>query len=232
MRLDKMLAHLGYGSRKEVKKIIRAGWVLVNDELVRDDDFHVSEADSVVVYDENVEMLTEQYFLMNKPAGTICSHDNKLFPSVYDLFDEQLLPKTQAFGRLDQDTQGVLILSSDGVMGHRLLSPKHHVEKVYQVDLFNSFDPKFIPLIEKGIKIDKEEICAPAKIEIVSEKQILLTLVEGKYHQVKRMMVACDNEVTNLIRIQFGPIMLDPELEPGQYRKLSEEEIELLRNHA
>ncbi|HCT62909.1 MAG TPA: rRNA pseudouridine synthase [Erysipelotrichaceae bacterium] len=232
MRLDKMLAHLGYGSRKEVKKIIRAGWVLVNDELVRDDDFHVSEADSVVVYDENVEMLTEQYFLMNKPAGTICSHDNKLFPSVYDLFDEQLLPKTQAFGRLDQDTQGVLILSSDGVLGHRLLSPKHHVKKVYQVDLLNSFDPKFISLIEKGIKIDKEEICAPATIEIVSDKRILLTLVEGKYHQVKRMMVACENEVTNLIRIQFGPIMLDPKLEPGQYRKLSEEEIELLRNHA
>ena len=232
MRLDKMLAHLGYGSRKEVKKIIRAGWVLVNDEFVRDDDFHVSEADSVVVYDENVEMLTEQYFLMNKPAGTICSHDNKLFPSVYDLFDETLLPKTQAFGRLDQDTQGVLILSSDGVMGHRLLSPKHHVKKVYQVDLLNSFDPKFIPLIEKGIKIDKEEICAPATVEIISDKRILLTLIEGKYHQVKRMMVACENEVTNLIRIQFGPIMLDPELEPGQYRKLSEEEIELLRNHA
>ena len=232
MRLDKMLAHLGYGSRKEVKKIIRAGWVLVNDELVRDDDFHVSEADSVVVYDENVEMLTEQYFLMNKPAGTICSHDNKLFPSVYDLFDETLLPKTQAFGRLDQDTQGVLILSSDGVMGHRLLSPKHHVKKVYQVDLLHSFDPKFIPLIEKGIMIDKEEICAPATVEVISDKRILLTLIEGKYHQVKRMMVACENEVTNLIRIQFGPIMLDPELEPGQYRKLSEEEIELLRNHA
>ena len=232
MRLDKMLAHLGYGSRKEVKKIIRAGWVLVNDELVRDDDFHVSEADSVVVYDENVEMLTEQYFLMNKPAGTICSHDNKLFPSVYDLFDEALLPKTQAFGRLDQDTQGVLILSSDGVMGHRLLSPKHHVKKVYQVDLLHSFDPKFIPLIEKGIKIDKEEICAPATVEVISDKRILLTLIEGKYHQVKRMMVACENEVTNLVRIQFGPIMLDPELEPGQYRKLSEEEIELLRNHA
>jgi 16S rRNA pseudouridine516 synthase len=103
---------------------------------------------------------------------------------------------------------------------------------VYQVDLLNPFDAKFIPLIEKGLKIDKEEICAPAKVEVVSDKQILLTLVEGKYHQVKRMMVACDNEVTNLIRIQFGPIPLDPELEPGQYRKLTEEEIELLRNHA
>lgn len=232
MRLDKMLAHLGYGSRKEVKKIIRSGWVLVNDELVRNDDFHVSEADSVVVYDENVEMLTEQYFLMNKPAGTICSHDNKLFPSVYDLFDEPLLPKTQAFGRLDQDTQGVLILSSDGVMGHRLLSPKHHVKKVYQVDLLNPFDVSFIPLIEKGLKIDKEEICSPASVELISDRRILLTLVEGKYHQVKRMMVACANEVTHLIRIQFGPIKLDPELKSGQYRKLTKAEIELLRNHA
>ena len=232
MRLDKLLAHQGYGSRKVVKKIIRDGWVFVNGECVRDDDFRVCETDAVLVHEENVAMLTEQYFLMNKPVGTICSHDDRQYPTVYALFDEPLLPKTQAYGRLDQDTQGVLILSSDGVLGHRLLSPKHHVKKVYQVDLLHGFDPKYVLMLQKGLKIDKDEICAPASVEIISDHRILLTLIEGKYHQVKRMMVACENEVTQLVRTQFGPISLDPDLKPGQYRALTEIEIENLRNHA
>jgi 16S rRNA pseudouridine516 synthase len=229
MRLDKLLAHNGFGSRKEVKRLIRDGQVLVNGEIVTDDDYHVSELDEIELFDLNISIEDKQYFLLNKPKGCICSKDASQYPSVYEYIHENLLPDTNAFGRLDVDTEGYLIISNDGQLGHQLLSPKHHVIKGYRVTLREPFNPKYIPLIEKGITIDQNEKCEPASIEIINEKTINLLISQGKYHQVKRMMIACENEVVDLYRYQFGSIIDDGSLPVGEYRRLTEEEIELLK---
>lgn len=229
MRLDKLLAHNGFGSRKEVKRLIRDGQVLVNGEIIQDDDFHVNETDEIELFDLSINIENKQYFLLNKPKGCICSKDASQYPSVYEYIHENLLPDTNAFGRLDVDTEGYIIISNDGQLGHRLLSPKHHVIKAYRVTLREAFNPKYIPIIEKGITIDQNEKCEPASIEILDDRTVNLILSQGKYHQVKRMMIACENEVVNLYRYQFGPLIDDGSLAVGEYRRLSDKEIELLK---
>lgn len=229
MRLDKLLAHNGFGSRKEVKRLIRAAQVLVNGEFILDDDYHVSETDEIEIFDLNINVETKQYFLLNKPKGCICSKDTKDYPSVYEYIHENVLPDTNAFGRLDVDTEGYLVISNDGQLGHKLLSPKHHVIKGYKVTLSKPFNPKYIEHIQKGILIDKGEKCEPASIEIIDDRTVNLLITQGKYHQIKRMMIACENEVVELYRYQFGPLIDDGSLAVGEYRRLTEEEIELLR---
>jgi 16S rRNA pseudouridine516 synthase len=229
MRLDKALAHMGYGSRKEVKRLIRQGVVRVNDMIIRDDDHHFDlDQDDVMIFDESVDVITKQYILYHKKKDTLCSHIGHVYPTVYEQIPFTLLPQVHTVGRLDVDTEGVLVLSNDGHLSHRLLSPKHHVEKVYEVHLEKPFDVRFIELIEKGIKLESDELCLPAKIRIIKDKMVELTLTEGKYHQVKRMMHACDNDVTKLIRTRFGPITLKG-LELGACRLLDEAEIEMLK---
>jgi 16S rRNA pseudouridine516 synthase len=229
MRLDKLLAHNGFGSRKEVKRLIRAAQVLVNGEIILDDDYHVDETDEIEIFDLNINVETKQYFLLNKPKGCICSKDTKDYPSVYEYIHENVLPDTNAFGRLDVDTEGYLVISNDGQLGHKLLSPKHHVIKGYKVTLSKPFNPKYIEHIQKGILIDKGEKCEPASIEIIDDRTVNLLIAQGKYHQIKRMMIACENEVVELYRYQFGPLIDDGSLAVGEYRRLTEEEIELLR---
>jgi 16S rRNA pseudouridine516 synthase len=229
MRLDKLLAHNGFGSRKEVKRLIRAAQVLVNGEIILDDDYRVSETDEIEIFDLNINVETKQYFLLNKPKGCICSKDTKDYPSVYEYIHENVLPDTNAFGRLDVDTEGYLVISNDGQLGHKLLSPKHHVIKGYKVTLSKPFNPKFIEHIHKGILIDKGETCEPASIQIIDDRTVNLLIAQGKYHQIKRMMIACENEVVDLYRYQFGPLIDDGSLAVGEYRRLTEEEIELLK---
>jgi len=229
MRLDKLLAHNGFGSRKEVKRLIRAAQVLVNGEIILDDDYHVDETDEIEIFDLNINVETKQYFLLNKPKGCICSKDTKDYPSVYEYIHENVLPDTNAFGRLDVDTEGYLVISNDGQLGHKLLSPKHHVIKGYKVTLSKPFNPKYIEHIQKGILIDKGEKCEPASIEIIDDRTVNLLIAQGKYHQIKRMMIACENEVVELYRYQFGPLIDDGSLAVGEYRRLTEEEIELLK---
>jgi len=229
MRLDKLLAHNGFGSRKEVKRLIRAAQVLVNGEIILDDDYRVSETDEIEIFDLNINVETKQYFLLNKPKGCICSKDTKDYPSVYEYIHENVLPDTNAFGRLDVDTEGYLVISNDGQLGHKLLSPKHHVIKGYKVTLSKPFNPKYIEHIHKGILIDKGETCEPASIEIIDDRTVNLLISQGKYHQIKRMMIACENEVVDLYRYQFGPLIDVGSLAVGEYRRLTEEEIELLK---
>ncbi len=231
MRLDKLLAHLGYGSRKQVKQFIRKGYISVNGEIVHDDDYHVHEDyDEIIFLDENVDYQAMQYFLLNKPKDSICSQDRGLYQSVLDLIDETVLPDTQPVGRLDVDTTGTLLITNDGQLAHRLISPKHHVDKVYRVHLLKAFDQKFISKIEKGIKLNDDETCMPAHVDLIDENTIDLTLKEGKYHQVKRMMIACENEVVELHRISFANLKTD-DLDLGHYRHLSKEEIETLKKY-
>ena len=230
MRLDKLLAHLGYGSRKEVKRLIRSKVVSVNGELVASDDLHVNpDEDEISVLDETIDYQAFQYFILNKPKDTICSTDASLYASVLDLIDEPLRPHTMPVGRLDVDTEGLLLITNDGQLAHRLLSPKHHVEKVYHLILEKEFSEKDGLKIEQGIWLNEKERCLPAKVHILNPKEIELTLTEGKFHQVKRMMHACDNEVLNLRRIRFGPLVLTDDLKIGEYRALTHEELEHLK---
>jgi 16S rRNA pseudouridine516 synthase len=222
---------MGLGSRKEVKILIRKGLVSVNGHLVVDDDFKVDETQDEVVYlDQSLQYPSQQYFMLNKPADTICSNEVSLYRSVLDLFEEVLLPSTQAVGRLDVDTTGLLLVSSDGQVAHRCLSSKHHVEKVYEVLLKDDFDLSYLDTLEKGGILLDGEACLPAKVQLLSSNRLLLSLIEGRYHQVKRMMHACNNEVQSLKRIQFGPLKLDPNLALGQYRALSTEEIKAIKD--
>lgn len=230
MRLDKCVAHLGYGSRKQVKAFIRKGYVSVNGVIVLDDDFHVDETnDEIHFLDETINYEKQQYFLINKPLDTICSQDRSLYPSVLDLIEEPLLPNTQPVGRLDVDTTGALLITNDGQLAHRLLSPKHHVDKVYEVVLEKALEAKWVTQIEKGIELSDHEHCLPAKVSILNKNRIELTLREGKYHQVKRMMHACDNQVVLLHRKMFSILSLN-NLEIGQVRSLSTEEIKALKS--
>lgn len=231
MRLDKLLSHNGYGSRKEVKQLIRSGWVSVNGAIVRSDDLHIDEnLDDIWVDDQSVSLVTHQTFILHKPQNTICSQERSLYPSILDLIQEPLLPHTQPVGRLDVDTEGLILVTSDGQLAHRLLSPKHHVAKIYRVTLAKALDPKWIPELTSGITIDKGERCLPCEVTVLKPDLIELTLFEGKYHQVKRMMQACGNEVIHLVRIQFGPLRLTEDLPLGHYRSLTIDEIETLKS--
>ena len=230
MRLDKLLAHLGYGSRKEVKLLIRRKAVSVNGETVRDDDIHVNhEEDEIIVENDTLSYTKFQYWVLNKPKGVVSAVIDNVYPTVLSCFDEFVSRDVFPVGRLDLDTEGLLLITNDGHLAHHLLSPKHHVEKVYDVTLVKEFDSKWIDNILTGIEIDGPYVCKPAKIEIIDPFHLKLTIMEGKYHQVKRMMIACENEVSELKRISMGPLLLDSSLSAGEYRPLSEVELESLK---
>lgn len=224
MRLDKLLAHVGYGTRKEVKKLIRQKEVYVNGVVVTKDDFKVDETrDKITIYDEEVVYQKYVYIMLNKSAGYISTTVDEQYPTVIDLIAEYYVDLAPV-GRLDLDTEGLLLLTNDGQFSHQITSNKRNVSKVYYLELESDFDPTYISEIEAGIWLNDEEQALPAKVEVINENSLYLTITEGKFHQVKRMMHACQNEVTYLKRIKIGNLSLDEELEVGDYRFLTEEE--------
>lgn len=229
MRLDKLLSHAGWGSRKQVRELIRKGRVQVNGQTVRKDDLHVDELqDQVTVEDKQVSAPKEIVLMLHKPAGVVSAIRDDRYPTVMDCVGTlpgSLFP----VGRLDRDTTGLLLITNNGALAHDLLAPKKHVEKTYEVVLKKDWDPRWQTAIEQGLTIDQGEVCRSAHVCQKDARKILLTLHEGKYHQVKRMMLACDNEVAQLKRIRFGPLMLDEALAPGQWRFCSEAEIRALK---
>lgn len=230
MRLDKFLAHSGLGTRKEVKTMIRSGLVSVNEKMIKNDDYRIDEDVDVVRIDGDVVTYQKNvYLMMNKPAGYVSATDDDKDATVLDLLEKYEGKDIFPVGRLDKDTEGFLLLSNDGALAHRLLSPKHHVEKEYYVELVNEFDTSYIPMIEQGLVLSEEEVCAPAKVHTIQGKSLHLVLTEGKFHQVKRMMLACDNEVVYLKRLRMGNLWLDESLGIGEYRPLTTEELELLQ---
>lgn len=233
MRLDKILAHLGYGSRKEVKKIIRGGQVLVNGEVVRDDDIHVDpNEDEIIVGEEETSLAysSKAYWILNKPQDVVSATIDARYPTVIGLMPQGASHGVFPVGRLDIDTEGLLVLSNDGALAHSLLSPKKHVEKEYEVKLLKDWDNRFEASLNKGILIKEPDFeCKPSFVKVLGPRLIRLIITEGKFHQVKRMMAACDNEVTYLKRIRMGMLELDPSLEPGQCRPMTEFELELLQ---
>ena len=226
------------GSRKEVKQLIKKKRVAVNGKTEVSDKFQVNENEDRVTLDGD-EILYQKYFyyILNKPADVISATIDDFELTVLDIFSDQDF-RSDLFpvGRLDKDTKGLLIITNDGALSHRLLSPKKHVEKEYVAEVKGIMTTKDIERFAEGLKIDGDELCLPAELTIEQvdeeneESTIRLVLYEGKYHQVKRMVHAVGKEVIHLKRIRMGALYLDDQLEAGDYRELTEEEIKLLEN--
>lgn len=230
MRLDKYLSYSGYGTRKEVKQLIRKKHVYVNDVLCCKDDVKINEkADQVRVDDTIIDLRLDVYIMLHKPAGVICATEDAMHETVLDVIQEPLPPACFPVGRLDIDTEGLVLITNDGKLAHELLSPKKHIDKTYYVESKKPLKEKDIQRFQKGITIDGEETCLPAIVESINETAFLLTIQEGKYHQIKRMLKAVENEVTYLKRIAMGSLHLDESLALGEYRYLSETEIRYLK---
>lgn len=225
---------MGYGSRKEVKKLLKAGVVKVAETAVKDPKTQIDpERDAVYVYDEKVEYKEYIYFMMNKPKGVLSATEDVYEHTVIDLLE----PEDQIFspfpvGRLDKDTVGLLLLTNDGKLAHQLLSPKRDVPKTYYAKIAGQVTEEDVRQFQQGVILDDGYKTKPAALEIIksdNESEILLTITEGKFHQVKRMFIAVGKKVTFLKRVKMGTLALDERLAPGEYRELTEEEIELLR---
>lgn len=235
MRLDKMLANTGYGSRKEVKKILKDGIVKVNGEVIKDAKLHVNpEKDEITVHGERVNFKEFIYLMMNKPDGVISATEDLRDRTVIDLLEfEDAIYNPFPVGRLDKDTVGLLLLTNDGQLAHQLLSPKKHVPKTYYALIDGTVTDEDTKQFASGVELDDGYVTKPAKLNILRSgeirSEIELTITEGKFHQVKRMFEAVGKKVVYLKRLSMGPIPLDKELAEGQYRELTEEEVQILK---
>lgn len=226
-----MLANIGYGSRKEVKKLLKSGAVKVDGMTIKDAKQHVDpEQQTVTVYGEEVEYREFIYLMMNKPPGILSATEDDRQETVVDILQEE----DQVFapfpvGRLDKDTEGLLLLTNDGQLAHRLLSPKKHVPKTYFAIIEGEVTEDDIVAFKQGVTLEDGYHTKPGDLEIVKSgpiSEIKLTITEGKFHQVKRMFEAVDKRVTYLKRLTMADLVLDETLELGEYRELTEEELE------
>lgn len=236
MRLDKLLAHLNCGSRKEVQAMIRAGRVQVNGTVERDPAAKVDSDSAQVMLDGQAQRYQAQrYYMLNKPAGVITASRDARHDTVLDLFPEEMRRGLFAVGRLDKDTEGLLIVTDDGALSHALMSPSRHVYKVYEAVVEGTLLPEAETRFETGLTLKDGTVCLPARLErlaVGSEQRVRVTLREGKYHQVKRMIAAVGGVVVQLRRVQLGGLRLDPALTEGAFRALTERELELLQQPA
>ena len=237
MRLDKYLSDMGIGTRSEIKKDIKSGFVSVDDVIIRDPGTHVS-ADSAVIYrGQPVGYEEFAYYMLSKPAGVISASEDSRETTVVDLITEQKRKNLFPVGRLDRDTEGLLIITNDGEMAHRLLSPRHHVDKRYYARVTGKVTDEDIDAFASGIVLEDGLECLPAGLIILNCESLQdsfsdteVTIREGKFHQIKRMFLALGHEVIYLKRLSMGPLSLDPDLAPGEYRRLTAEEIALLKS--
>lgn len=230
MRIDKMLANLGYGSRKEVKSLLKSGSVKVNDQVVKDAKQHVDpEADTVALNGEVIEYREFIYLMMNKPPGVISATEDMVDETVIDLLEiEDQVFEPFPVGRLDKDTEGLLLITNDGQLAHRLLSPKKHVPKMYFAVIDGEVTEDDIEAFSRGVMLDDGYVTKPGELVILKSgirSDIELTIMEGKFHQVKRMFEAVGKRVVYLKRISMGSLKLDETLELGEYRELTDEEL-------
>lgn len=238
IRLDKFLSQMNIGTRSEVKTFIRKGKITVNGNICKNPDIKIDEKTDKICYD-NKEIVYEQYvyYMLNKPAGVLSATTDKKQKTVIDLIDSS---KRDLFpvGRLDKDTEGLLLITNDGQLAHELLSPKKHVGKTYMAHITGSLPVDVVERFKAGLKVDDDFIAMPADLEVLGAQEykepvtsVLITIQEGKFHQVKRMFHAVGCEVIYLKRIQMGPLVLDNDLEPGEYKVLSDEMVECLKNY-
>lgn len=233
MRLDKYLADSGIGTRSEVKKIIAAGRVSVNGSPVRNSALQMAEEYSLVCLDGSpVQYAKYEYFMLNKPMGVIsASRDpGKQDICVTDLIRETTRSDLFPVGRLDKDTEGLLLITNDGPLCHRLLSPRRLVDKTYFVRLDAPLDDAEAERLMAGTEIGDEKPTLPCRIEKHSDTSCTITIQEGRYHEIKRLFGTAGLTVTSLKRLSMGPLVLDPALQPGEYRRLTQEELDKLKN--
>ena len=228
MRLDKLLTHLGVASRSGVRGILRAGRVRVNGETVKDAAFPVTEEAEVTLDGNRLDTRLSRHIMLYKPAGVLTAKEDARQKTVMDL----LPPVYNALGcmpvgRLDKDTTGLLLLTTDGELAHRLISPERHVDKMYIATVDGRLEESDIKAFAAGIPL-KDFTCLPAKLEILTPVMARVIVQEGKFHQVKRIFAAVGKPVRELHRVWFGPLALDIALHPGEYRELNENEITAL----
>lgn len=230
MRLDKFLCDCNSGSRSQIKKDIRSGLVTINGEKALKPEQHIDENNDYICYKGHPCVYEKfVYYMLHKPAGVVSATDDRHEKTVLDLLGEEKRIDLFPVGRLDKDAEGLLLITNDGALAHELLSPAKHVEKEYECHLANSFDENQKVLLAQGVDIGEKNLTKPAAVHILDEKRITLTITEGKFHQVKRMLHAVGNEVVYLKRIRMGTLTLDETLSKGSYRRLTEEETENLR---
>ncbi len=226
IRLDKYLADMGVGSRRDVKSILKAGRVKVNSVTVTEAEAKIdTESDNVELDGKRIGYEEYRYYMLNKPAGVISATKDKLSNTVIEILKGENTKDLFPVGRLDKDSEGLLIISNDGKFAHNVLSPAKHVDKTYFVRLDKKPNVEEISRIENGIDIGDDKPCLPAKVEVISDDEAYITISEGRFHQVKRMFQAVGINVTYLKRISMGALKLDENLSPGEYKKLSKEEI-------
>ena len=229
IRLDKYLADMGKGTRSEVKKAIGKGLVRVNNEIVKKPETKLdTDSDNVLFDGVLVGYAQYEYYMLNKPAGVISATEDKREKTVIDLITEKKRKDLFPVGRLDRDTEGLLLITNDGELAHRLLSPSKHVDKVYYAKIDGKVTIEDVEAFQQGVDIGEEKLTRPAKLRILksgTQSEIELTICEGKFHQVKRMFQAVGKEVVYLKRLQMGTLILDESLKLGEYRELTEQEI-------
>lgn len=231
LRLDKFLCDFGVGTRSEVKTLLKKGLVTVNESVVKVPDVKIYPDQDVITYQGQILKYQEfYYYMLHKPAGVITATEDSQQDTVMSLLGEDFRKDLFPVGRLDKDTEGLLLITNDGELSHALLSPRKHVPKTYLVQVPENLNHSQIEALEKGVDIGDDKTTMPAKAEVVDEEHILLTIHEGRYHQVKRMLAAVGSQVLYLKRMTFGPLVLDEKLEKGSYRALTASEVEQLRN--
>ena len=232
IRLDKFLADMGFGTRSQVRQQIAGGNVTVNGLPARRPELKVdTDKDRVLFCGTEAAYAQYEYYMLNKPAGVVSATEDKKERTVLDLLQERKRKDLFPVGRLDKDTEGLLLITNNGDLAHRLLAPGRHVDKVYYAEIDGEVTREDAELFRAGVDIGDKKKTMPAFLEILSSadrSEILLTIREGRFHQVKRMFHAVGKEVLFLRRIQMGPLKLDEKLRPGEYRRLTKEEVEKL----
>ncbi len=232
IRLDKYLADMNIGTRAKVKEYIKKGKVQINGQVQKKPEVKVNiYEDEIVVDGKQVKYISYEYYMLHKPKGVVSATQDKKDMTVVDLIFGKNRKDLFPVGRLDKDTEGLLLITNDGELAHKLLSPKKHIEKTYFARVQGKVTMEDVQKFRDGIDIGEEKLTLPAKLSILEEgavSQVEVTIVEGKFHQVKRMFAAIGKPVLYLKRLSMGPLTLDENLKKGEYRPLTEKEKSLL----
>lgn len=232
MRLDKFLANAGVGTRSEVKQYVKKGLIQVNGTTVKKADLNISESEDEILYqNKKITLQTHFYYMMNKPQGVISATEDNFQKTVLDLLGHDKRSDLFPVGRLDKDTEGLLLITNDGDLAHRLLAPKKHVSKIYYARIQGRVTEEDVAAFREGLDIDEDFKALPANLKILKsdeESEIEVEIFEGKFHQVKRMFQAVGKKVVFLKRLSMGKLVLDPTLTVGEYRALTSKELDML----
>lgn len=237
MRLDKFLVEMGIGSRSQVKQYVRKGTVSVNGTTAKTADIKIDESKDTISYNNKIlEYSRYRYFLLNKPAGCVSATKDNVHQTVIDLLKGENTKDLFPVGRLDIDTEGLLLITNDGQLSHHLLSPAHHIPKTYYAEIDGYVTSDIADKFAQGVDIGDDTLTLPAKLNILAadehncRSQVELTITEGRFHQVKRMFQAVEMTVTFLRRISMGSLHIGSDIPVGTYRKLTDEEVSSLKN--